>query len=88
MIIAETFYSPKNEKFILQTLDPKNWLSCEISNPKTWHAHPPYANMTGESMTKNSILKDEVGVPRVSGSFKIPQGLKKLPLASSSRGPL
>ena len=39
-------------------------------------------------MTKNSTLKDEVGVPIVSGSFIIPQGLKKLSLSSSSLGTL
>ena len=27
-------------KFILQILDPQKWLSSEISDPKTWHAHP------------------------------------------------
>ena len=39
-------------------------------------------------MTKNSALKDEVGILRVIGAFIVPEGLKKLPLASSSPGSL
>ena len=36
MTLAETFFG----KFILQILDPTKWLSSEISDPKTWRAHP------------------------------------------------
>ena len=31
---------PKKGSSCLQTLGRKIWLSSEISDPKTWHAHP------------------------------------------------
>ena len=39
MAIAENSH-PQNVGSSLQILDPKIWLSSEISDPKTWHAHP------------------------------------------------
>ena len=42
MAIAENSY-PTPQKMgssCLQILDPKIWLSSEISDSKTWHAHP------------------------------------------------
>ena len=40
MAIVENSYSPKMGSTCFQSLDPKIWLSSEISHPKTWHAHP------------------------------------------------
>ena len=37
MAIAENSYPPKMGS---SCLDPKIWLSSEISGPKTWQAHP------------------------------------------------
>ena len=42
MAIAENSLPPpkKMGSSCLQILDRKIWLSSEISDPKTWHAHP------------------------------------------------
>ena len=40
MAIAENSYPQKMGHSYLKILDPKIWLSSEISDPKTWHAHP------------------------------------------------
>ena len=40
MAIAENSYPQKMGHSCLKILDPKIWLSSEISDPKTWHAHP------------------------------------------------
>ena len=40
MAIAENSYPQKMGHSCLKILDPKIWLSNEISDPKTWHAHP------------------------------------------------
>ena len=40
MAIAENSYPPEMRSSCLQILDPKIWISSEISDPKTWHAYP------------------------------------------------
>ena len=40
MAIAENSYPQNVGTSSLQILDPNIWLSSEISDPKTWHAHP------------------------------------------------
>ena len=40
MAIAENSYPQIIGHSCLKILDPKIWLSSEISDPKTWHAHP------------------------------------------------
>ena len=40
MAIAENSYPPKIGHSCLKILDPKIWLSSEISDPRTWHALP------------------------------------------------
>ena len=40
MAISKNSYQQKMGSSCLQILDPKIWLSSEISDQKTWHAHP------------------------------------------------
>ena len=40
MAIAENSYPQKMRNSCLQILHPKIWFLSEISDPKTWHAHP------------------------------------------------
>ena len=39
MAIAQNSYPQKMGHSCLKILDAKIWLSSEISDPKTWHAH-------------------------------------------------
>ena len=56
MAIAENSYPKKMGHSYLKILDPKIWLSSEISGPKTWHTHPRMETWQVPPWGKTSFL--------------------------------
>ena len=56
----------------LQILDPRTWLSTEISDPKTWHAHPRLQTWQVPPREKfNYKFENKTSIERVSSDHKL-----------------
>ena len=73
MATAENLYPPKKGKFMLQSLDPKIWLSNETTGRKTWHTHSrmqtPAGGFTLTEVTKTKTL---LGYPSETANLMRP----------------